>query len=170
MANLDKKTLTDLAVPLAKDILSILATKATLSVLDKFERNISRQGAVRSGKGFTLFISNKDMYDIKIVESPEKSDLLIDSATETVKPDIKKRKVGFLGAMTAPVTASLIATVVSSLIQPVVSSLINRQEGEFLLLLDGAYVIKSDDKQVMEHIGFHYLLTEAQLCILILLG
>ena len=169
MANLGKKALTDLAVPLAKDILSILATKATLSVLDKFERNISRQGAVRSGKGFTLFISNKDMYDIKIVESPEKSDLLIDSATETVK-HIKKRKVGFLGAMMAPVTASLIATVVSSLIQPVVSSLINRQEGEFLLLLDGAYVIKSDDKQVMEHIGFHYLLTEAQLCILILLG
>ena len=88
-----------LAVPLAKDILSILGTKATLSVLDKFERNISGQGAVRSGKGFTLFISNKDMYDIKIVESPEKSDLLIDSATETVKPDIKKRKGGFLGAM-----------------------------------------------------------------------
>ena len=55
--NLDKKALIGLAVSLTKDVLPKLATKATSSVLDKFERKISGQGAVRAGKGFTLFIS-----------------------------------------------------------------------------------------------------------------
>ena len=90
IGNLGKKALIELAVPLAKNGLSKLVTKAT-SVLDKFERKISGKGAVRAGKGFTLFISNKDMVDIiNIVESLEKSGLLIDVATETVKHEIKK--------------------------------------------------------------------------------
>ena len=33
-----------------------LATKATLSILDKFEKKVSGKGAVRAEKGFTLFI------------------------------------------------------------------------------------------------------------------
>ena len=54
------------------------------------------RGAVRSGKGFTLFISNEDMDDIiKIVKSREDSGLLIYGATETVKHEIKK-EVDFL--------------------------------------------------------------------------
>ena len=36
------------------------------------------RGAVRAGKGFTLFISNEDMHDIiKIAKSLEKSGLLM---------------------------------------------------------------------------------------------
>ena len=57
-------------------------TKATSSVLDKFEKKISEVGAVRAGKRFTLYIANEDMDDIiKIVESLEKPGLLIDGAT-----------------------------------------------------------------------------------------
>ena len=56
MGNIDKKVLLDLAIPLTKDVLPKLATKATSSVLDKFERKITGQGAVKAGKGFTLFI------------------------------------------------------------------------------------------------------------------
>ena len=42
---------------------------------------------------FTLFISNKTMDDIiKIAESLEKSGLLIDGATETVKHELRKTK------------------------------------------------------------------------------
>ena len=41
-----------------------LAAKATLSVLDKFERKISGQGAIRAGKVFTFFISNEDIDDV----------------------------------------------------------------------------------------------------------
>ena len=68
-----------------KDVLPKLPTKATSSGLDKFERKISEKGAVRAGKGFNLLISNEDMDDIiKIVESQEKSGLLIDGVTETV--------------------------------------------------------------------------------------
>ena len=78
-----------------------------------------------TGKGFTLFNSNKDMDDIiKIVESLEKSGLFIDGATEKVKHEIKKQESGFLGAMVAPMAASLIALMTSSLMKPVPSSLI----------------------------------------------
>ena len=61
--------------------MSKLATRTTSSKLNKLERKISGQeaiassevGAVRSGKGFTLFISNEDMDDVaKIVESLKK--------------------------------------------------------------------------------------------------
>ena len=75
---LGEKVLLDLAVHLAEDVLPKLATEATSSVLDNFEKKISVRGAVRAGKGFTLFISNEDMHDIiKIVKSLEKSDLLM---------------------------------------------------------------------------------------------
>ena len=64
----------DLAVPLAKDVLSKLATKATSSISDRFERKLIGQGSVRAGRGLTLFISNEDMGGFfKIVESLEKS-------------------------------------------------------------------------------------------------
>ena len=61
---------------------------------------------------------------IKIVESREKSGLLIDGATETLKYEIKIQEDGFLGTMMVPMAVSLIAPMVSSLIQPVSSSLI----------------------------------------------
>ena len=78
------------------------AIKATSSVLDRFERKINEQGA---GKRFVLFISDEDMDDIiKIVESSEKSGLLIDGATKTVK-----KEGGFFGIMMTSMAASLIA-------------------------------------------------------------
>ena len=100
--------------------MSKLATKAALPVLDKFEKKKkkSRQGvivtsgvgAMRLGKGFTLFISNEDMdYINKIVESLEKSGLLIDCATETVKHEIKKQEGALVRAITTPMAASLVA-------------------------------------------------------------
>ena len=88
------------------------------------------------------------MNDItKISKSLEHSGLVIDGATEIVKHEIKKQKSGFLGAMMARMTASLITSMVSSSIQHVASSLINAingnrviragkgQEGGILLLL-----------------------------------
>ena len=43
-----KDALINLAVPLDKDVLPKLATKATLSILDKFERKIIGRGAERA--------------------------------------------------------------------------------------------------------------------------
>ena len=84
---------------------------------------------------------------IKIIESLEKSDLLIDGASETLKNEIKKQEGGFLDAIMEPMTASLIAPVASSLMQPVTFSLINaitgeEQDGGFLSLLALPLMIK----------------------------
>ena len=67
---------------------------------------------------------------IKVVESLEKSGLLIDGATETVKHEIEKQNGGFLDAMMVRMAASLIAPIASSLIQPLASSLINAISGK----------------------------------------
>ena len=64
LGNSGKKALTNIAVPLATDNLPGLVSKLTLNAINKFERKISSKGAVRAGKGFTLFISNEDMIDI----------------------------------------------------------------------------------------------------------
>ena len=116
-------------------------------------RKINGKVVVRAGKGFTLFISNEDLDDIiKIIESLEKSGLLLDGASETVKHKIKKQG-GFHGAMMAPMAASVIAPMASLLIQPVASSLINvvtgkGQEGEFLPLLALLLMMKVLEKRV----------------------
>ena len=75
-----------------------------MSVLDKFERKISGRK-----KRLTLFISNGDTDDImKIVEPLENSGLLTDSATVTVKHEIKKQEGGFFGAMIVSMASALI--------------------------------------------------------------
>ena len=79
IGKLGKETLTNIVVPLAKSVLPKLATKATSSAIDKFERKISEWEAIRAEKGFTLVISNEDMDDIiRIIKSLENSGLLID--------------------------------------------------------------------------------------------
>ena len=77
---------------LGKDVLFKLPTKATSSISNKFERKISGEGVIRVGKRVTLFILNEDMDDIiKIVGS------LVNEAFETVKHEIKNKKVDLLG-------------------------------------------------------------------------
>ena len=48
----------------------------------------------------------------------------IDGVTQTVKHEIKKQEGGFLGAMMAPMAASLIAAIAASLTAPMASTLI----------------------------------------------
>ena len=68
-------------------------------------------------RGFTLFISNKDINDIiKIIESLEDSGVLIDGLIKTVKHEVNKQEDGFLGVLLAPLAASLIGPVISSVI------------------------------------------------------
>ena len=58
------KGLSNITIPLARDNLPGLVSNLTSSAINKFDRKISGKGAARAGKGFTLFISNKDMNDI----------------------------------------------------------------------------------------------------------
>ena len=56
---------------------------------------------------------------IKIVESREKSGLLIDGAPKTVIHEIGKQKGGFLGAMMEPMVASLMSPMATSLMHAI---------------------------------------------------
>ena len=53
----------NIALPLAADSLPGLISNLVSNATNKSERKISGNGAVRAGKGFTLFISNEDMND-----------------------------------------------------------------------------------------------------------
>ena len=95
LGNLGKKLLTNIAISLRRVYLPELVSNLTSNAINKFERKISGKGAVRAGKGFTLFIS-KICKISKIIKSLEDSGVLIDGITERVKDEIKNKKVDFL--------------------------------------------------------------------------
>ena len=64
LGNLGQKSLRNIAIYLVRDKIPGLVRNLTSNAINKFERNISKKGAVRAGKGFTLFNSNEDMDDI----------------------------------------------------------------------------------------------------------
>ena len=52
---------------------------------------------MKAGKRFSLFILNEYMGDtVRIIKSLEDSGVLIDGVTETIKHEIKNKKVDFL--------------------------------------------------------------------------
>ena len=58
-----------MAISLAKNNLPGLVSNLSSNEIKVFERKISRKGAVRAGKRFTILISNKGMNDIiKIIK------------------------------------------------------------------------------------------------------
>ena len=97
LGNIGKKSLTNIAIPLARNNLLGLVSNLTSSAINTFDRKISGKGAVRGGKGFTLYISNEDINDIiKIIKSLKNLVVLINGVNETVKHEITS-KMGFLG-------------------------------------------------------------------------
>ena len=127
----------DIAIPPTKDALLKLvsnvpsnAARAVSNAINEFERKISGKTAIRTGKGFTLFILTEDIDDsIKMVDSLEKPGLLTDVAVVRVKQN-KKQEDGFLGAMMERMAASLIAPMTSLFLQPVASSQVNAITGK----------------------------------------
>ena len=78
---------------------------------------------MRAGKGFTVFISNKDMNDaIKIIKSLEDSNVLIDDITETVKHEKEQQEFGFL--------SELLGSLATSLVEPVISLVVKGINGK----------------------------------------
>ena len=81
LGNLWKKALTNIAISFARDNLSGLGSNLqyVTYAINKLERKVIGKGAVKAGKGFTLFIWNEDMNDfIKIIKSLEDSGVLIE--------------------------------------------------------------------------------------------
>ena len=131
LVNLGKITLTNIAIPLAKDNLPGLVSNLTSNAINKFERKVSGKGAVRAGKGFPLFISNEDMSDIiKILKLLEDSGVLNDGVAETVKHEIEKQEGRFLVALLAPLAASLLQPVISSVVKSIRSGRRVRRAGK----------------------------------------
>ena len=77
---------------------------------------------------------------IKIVDSLEKSGLLIDDATEIVKHDVNKQEGRFLAAVMALMAAVMVQSLFSSVVKDITGKGIKRagkrQEGGFLELSD----------------------------------
>ena len=59
LANLGKKKITNISLPLAKKNLPGLVSNLISSAINKFDKEINEKGAVGVGKGFTLFIRIK---------------------------------------------------------------------------------------------------------------
>ena len=94
--NLEKESLTNIALHLARDNLPGLVSSLISNAINNLKK-ISGKGAVRAGKGFILFISNENMKDIiKIIKSLGDSGVLINGVTETVKYKIKNNRVDFM--------------------------------------------------------------------------
>ena len=104
LANLGKKALKNLAIPLGRDNLPGLVCNLTSNAINKFGRRICGKGAMRAGKGFNLSLSNEDMNDIfKIIKSLEDLGVLIDGVTETVKHETQRWT-----SLLVPLAASLV--------------------------------------------------------------
>ena len=77
---------------------------------------------------------------IKIIKSLEDSDVLIDRVTKTLKYEVKKQKGRFLGALLAPLTASIMQPVITSVVKGIskrgvlipLHSLINNEINNYL--------------------------------------
>ena len=115
-----QKSTKNVVIPLDKDnlpgLVSNLASDTTNLVVKK-----AGKIAVREGKGSALVILNEDMNDIiKIIKSLEDSNVLIDGIPETVKHEIKNKKV---------VSSYFVSTLATSLAEPVISSVVKGISG-----------------------------------------
>ena len=134
MRYLGKKALTNIDTRLSKYNLPGLVSNLTSSAINKLDRKINGKGFVKAGKGFTLFISNEDMNNIKqIIKSLENSGVLIDGFTETVKDEIKNKKVD----------CSVLVPLAASLVQPVISSVVKGISGRRVRRGGKGYMVKS---------------------------
>ena len=79
--------------------------------MKKFQRKIDGKGAVGAGKGFVLFILNKDMNDIiKIIKSLGYSNVLIDGITESLKTENKKTRMWISSCIVSTISHFISAT------------------------------------------------------------
>ena len=90
--------LTKVNVSLARNLVAPLATMTSASPIDgAIQRQMRGQEVLRGRKEITLVISDENMDGIvRITKSLEKSVLLINGVSKTVKHELKSKKVDFL--------------------------------------------------------------------------
>ena len=78
-------------------------------IFGAIQRKMHGKGVVRSGKGITLVIFNKNVDNIiRIIKSPENLDELIDGVSEAVKTEIKRQEGRFLGILLGTSSTSIL--------------------------------------------------------------
>ena len=114
-SNLDKKALTNIAIPFPRDNLPGLVSNIASNVINKSE---IWKRSCEIGKRFTLFILHEDIYDIiKIAKPLEDLGALSDGVLKQQNMKEKKQEVECLGSVLTPLAASLV--------QPRISSVVN---------------------------------------------
>ena len=100
----------NLIKPLTKSILIPLGLKASASATDAAIHN------KMFGSGIaTLMLSNEEMNDImKTVKSFEKSGLLLEGVSETIKNEKKEQEGGFFGMLLGSLGANLLGNLLTS--------------------------------------------------------
>ena len=95
--------------PLAKSVLIPLGLTASASAVDT-----AIQNKIFGSCMTALIISNEEMDDImKIVQSLEKSGLLIKGVRETIKNEAKEQKGGFIGMLLHTLGASVLGNLLT---------------------------------------------------------
>ena len=95
--------LMEVAIPLAKNVLTPLGITAAASATDA-----AIQKKIRGSGTTTLTISSEEMSDImKIVQALEDSNILLNGVTKTIKNEKKEQKGGFLSMLLGTLGASL---------------------------------------------------------------
>ena len=95
--------LMEVAIPLAKNVLTPLGITAAASATDA-----AIQKKIRGSGTTTLTISSEEMSDImKIVQALEDSNILLNGVTRTIKNEKKEQKGGFLSMLLGTLGASL---------------------------------------------------------------
>ena len=97
------------AMPLAKNVLAPLGISAAMSAIDgKIKKKMFGSGTT------TLIISNDEMDDVlKIVKSLEDSNVLLKGVSETIQPEAKQQRGGFLSMLLGILGASLLGDILS---------------------------------------------------------
>ena len=92
------------AMPLAKNVLALLALTAAMSEID----GSIKKKMIGSGTT-TLIISNDEINDIiKIVKSLENSGVILKGVSETIQHEAKEQRGGFLSMLLGTLSASLL--------------------------------------------------------------
>ena len=96
------------ALPLAKNVLTLLGLTAAMSAIDgSIQKKIH-------GSGVNLIIEQKDMNDImKIIKALENSGILLKVVSKTIKNETKEERGGFLSMLLGTLGASLLGNLLS---------------------------------------------------------
>ena len=97
------------AIPLAKNVLALLGTRAAVSAIDA-----GIQKKIHGSRTTTLIISNKEINDvIKIVQDLEDSNIQLKRVTKSIKNKTKEQKRRFLSMLLGTFGGSLLGNLLS---------------------------------------------------------